>query len=310
MEMQPHMHIDPFEDLEMAEKSVERHRRSVAEMEASENSGAMDLRHFALYALVEHNYKRDVHALNNRHLGDFGCREFRESILGVMPHNWDRREKTKLKLAHFSRHKRKAVKKLEEKHPPGKDTTKRISNVIGNAVNYAKSAKHKKPSPYIPTITNHTQLWWVPNVVVAHEKDGIEAVHIATGCIVYKFHLLEGGLHGVINGNKALDHVEVVRANGVEQTVVSGSMEVLRPCWAVATSGVPIREQLFNASICRHSLFNLFQHGEFSRGFGQTFDASSLEVATPILIPRNEGHPHLGSRSTLQLGLGVKGVLE
>lgn len=86
--------------------------------------------------------------------------------------------------------------------------------------------------------------------------------------------------------------LQVVGANGAEQTVVSGSMEVLRPCWAVATSGVPVREQLFNASICRHSPFNFFQHGEFSRGFGHTFDASSLEVATPILIPRNDGHRH------------------
>lgn len=68
----------------------------------------------------------------------------------------DRREDTSLELAHFRRHKRKAVKKTpgkntnypfhkpEENHPPGKDTTKRISNAIGKAVNYAKSAKPKK----------------------------------------------------------------------------------------------------------------------------------------------------------------------
>lgn len=69
-------------------------------------------------------------------------------------------------------------------------------------------------------------------------------------------------------------------------------MEVLRPCWAVATSGVPVREQLFNVSICHHSPFNLFQHGEFSRSFGRSLEASSLEVATPILIPRSDGHRH------------------
>lgn len=38
-----------------------------------------------------------------------------------------------------------------------------------------------QPFPYIPTITNHTQLWWVPNVVVAHQKEGIEAIHLASG---------------------------------------------------------------------------------------------------------------------------------
>lgn len=38
-----------------------------------------------------------------------------------------------------------------------------------------------QPFPYIPTITNYTQLWWLPNVVVAHQKEGIEAVHLASG---------------------------------------------------------------------------------------------------------------------------------
>lgn len=331
MEMHPHIHMDPFEEIGTAEKNAEQHRRSANEKEASENSGTVDLRHFAFYAFAgrsgilrwsrknenieahssdasqlipQHNYRLDVHSLNSRHPGEFECREFRESILGVMPHRWDRREDTLFKLAHFRRHKRKTLKRIsgkmtgypfhkpEENHPPGKDSTKKISNLIGKAAKYASSAKPKKPFPYIPTITNYTQLWWVPNVVVAHQKEGIEAVHLASGRTLCKLHLQEGGLHADINGDGVLDHVQVVGGNGAEQTVVSGSMEVLRPCWAVATSGVPVREQLFNASICRYSPFNFFQHGEFSRSFGQNLDVSSLEVATPILIPRSDGHRH------------------
>jgi len=69
-------------------------------------------------------------------------------------------------------------------------------------------------------------------------------------------------------------------------------MEVLRPCWAVATSGVPVREQLFNVSICHYTHFNLFQHGELYRSYSQGSDTASLEVATPILIPRSDGHRH------------------
>ncbi|KDP32668.1 hypothetical protein JCGZ_13666 [Jatropha curcas] len=331
MEVQPHIYLDPFEEIGTAERNAEQHRRSANEKEASENSGTVNLRHFAFYAFAgrtgvlrwsrknenieaqssdaselipQHNYKLDVHALNSRQPGEFECREFRESILGVMPHHWERREDTKLKLAHFRRHKRKTLKKVpgkttnypfhkpEEHHPPGKDSTKKISNIIGKAANYAGSAKSKKSLPYIPTITNYTQLWWVPNVVVAHQKEGIEAVHLASGRTLCKLHLQEGGLHADINGDGVLDHVQAVGGNGAEQTVVSGSMEVLRPCWAVATSGVPVREQLFNASICHHSPFNLFQHGEFSRNFGRASDVSSLEVATPILIPRSDGHRH------------------
>ncbi|KAJ4964612.1 hypothetical protein NE237_016461 [Protea cynaroides] len=331
MEMQPHVFMDPFEEIEMAEKNAEQHRRSANEKEAAENSGTVDLRHFAFYAFAgrtgvlrwsrkneniqiqstdasqlipQHNYKLDVHALNSRHPGEFECREFRESILGVMPHHWDRREDTVFKLAHFRRHKRKSVKrtpgkttnypfhKPEENHPPGKDSTKKIANLIGKAAKYAGSSKSKRRLPYVPTITNYTQLWWVPNVIVAHQKEGIEAVHLASGRTICKLHLQEGGLHADINGDGVLDHVQVVGGNGAEQTVVSGSMEVLRPCFAVATSGVPVREQLFNASICHRSHFNLLQHGEFSRSFDHTHDVGSLEVATPILIQRNDGHRH------------------
>lgn len=60
-----------------------------------------------------------------------------------------------LKLSHFRRHKRKTLKrtsgktsnypfhKPEENHPPGKDTTKKISKIIGKAATYAGSAKKK-----------------------------------------------------------------------------------------------------------------------------------------------------------------------
>ncbi|XXG66076.1 hypothetical protein AAC387_Pa05g3625 [Persea americana] len=330
MEMQPHVYMDPFEET-VTERNAEQHRRSATEKEAFESSGVVDLRHFAFYAFAgrsgmlrwdrkneniethssdasqlipQHNYKLDAHALSTRHPGEFECREFRESILGVMPHHWDRREDTLFKLAHFRRHKRKLLKKTagkstthpfhvpEENHAPGRDSTKKIPRLIGQAANYAGSAKSKGRSPYVPTITNYTQLWWVPNVVVVHQKEGIEAVHLASGRTICKLHLQEGGLHADINGDGVLDHVQVVGGNGAEQSVVSGSMEVLRPCWAVATSGVPVREQLFNASICHHAPFNLFQHGEFARSFGHTGDASSLEVATPILIQRSDGHKH------------------
>lgn len=86
--------------------------------------------------------------------------------------------------------------------------------------------------------------------------------------------------------------LQAVGGNGVEQTVVSGSMEVLRPCWAVATSGVPVREVLFNATICHHSPFNLFQYGDLVRNYGHVADPMPLEVASPIIIGRKDGHRH------------------
>jgi len=43
--------------------------------------------------------------------------------------------------------------------------------------------------PYVPTITNYTQVWWVPNVVVAHQKEGIEALHLASGRTICKVNI-------------------------------------------------------------------------------------------------------------------------
>ncbi|KAJ6818483.1 uncharacterized protein M6B38_406085 [Iris pallida] len=245
MEMQHHSTVDLFEELMMSEKS-ELHRRSANEKEDSTNSATADLRHFALYAFAgrtgairwsrknekiqvqpsdasqlipQHNYKLDANALNSRHPGEYACREFRESILGVMPHHWDRREDTSLQLAHFRRHKRKLTKKMQgkvnqfhqpvENNPPGMDRSNKIARAIDKATKIAGSAKTKKRSQYVPTIKNHTQLWWVPNVVVAHQKEGIEAIHLASGRTICKLHLLEGGLHADINGDRVLDHVQM-----------------------------------------------------------------------------------------------------
>ncbi|XP_047310479.1 uncharacterized protein LOC124914052 [Impatiens glandulifera] len=327
MEMQPHVHMDPFEEILIEEKNAEQHRRSAGKEEPQENAGTMDVRHFAFYAFAgltgvlrwsrqnvnieahtldasqlipQHNYKLDVHSLNSRHPGELECREFRESILAVMPHRWDRREDTMLKLAQFRKHKRKKLKRIngkttikspfhkpEDMDTPGKNTAGRVSNLIGKATMYAGSAKSKKALPYVPTITNQTRLWWVPNVIVAHQKEGIEVIHLASGRTVCKLHLNEGGLHADINGDGVLDHVQAIGGgNGIEQRVVSGSMEMLRPCWAVATSGVPVRVQLFNVSICHHSHLKVFQNGDIWRSFVQSRDqmTSSLDVATPIII--------------------------
>lgn len=68
----------------------------------------------------------------------------------------DRREDTLFKLAHFRRHKRKLLKKTtgksathpfhvpEENQAPGRDSTKKIPRLIGQAANYAGSAKSKR----------------------------------------------------------------------------------------------------------------------------------------------------------------------
>jgi len=82
---------------------------------------------------------------------------------------------------------------------------------------------------------------------------------------------------------------QAVGGHGAERVVPKGMTEAIKPCWAVVTSGVPVKELLFNSTICRHSPFLSFSQAEFigSRAFGRSAEsASPLEVATPVLLPR------------------------
>ncbi|KAL6552509.1 hypothetical protein OROHE_007873 [Orobanche hederae] len=114
------------------------------------------------------------------------------------------------------------------------DVTKKVSNVIEKAVSIAKSTNKKQPMPYIPTITNYTQLWWIANVVVAHAKEGIEAVHLASGRTLCKLHLQEGSLHADINVDGILDHVQVLHRgqhrHGARATTAGNRVNLLLWC--------------------------------------------------------------------------------
>uniref|UniRef100_A0A7C8YRH3 Uncharacterized protein n=1 Tax=Opuntia streptacantha TaxID=393608 RepID=A0A7C8YRH3_OPUST len=91
----------------------------------------------------------------------------------------------------------------------------------------------------LPPMTDCTQVshfWWVPNVVLAHEKDGIEALRLV---------------------NLVAQSTKVVGGNGAEQTVLTpewirGSTATLLGNTNLWRSGVPVQEQLFNASSCLH----------------------------------------------------------
>lgn len=327
--------LDPLEEEEDLEHEEARHRRAADNKEALEDvsgdaAGLKD-RHFSYYAfagdtghlwwkheskdnhrdaslligqlLPQHNYKLDANSLNTRHFGEVECREYRESILGVVPHKWERRDDTFFQLAHFRKHRRRHHKKLPgppgaARHPPakqqaGRDAKNPVAHVVGKVVKMAASGKAKKAPPHQGQV-NGTAHWWAPNAVVAHLKEGVEAIHLYSGRTICKLMLPAGGLHADINGDGVLDHVQASGAHGGERMVPVGLERPLEPCWAVATSGVPVKEQLFNGSICKPEAAHLFHPDFASRAFGRTDEEGTipLEVATPVLLPRKDKHRH------------------
>ncbi|XP_024389347.1 uncharacterized protein [Physcomitrium patens] len=339
MEVQPQAHLDLFEEELLAEKATEVHQVSAVGIEegedVTEKMGGGKERHFSYYAYAgmtgarrwthrsedfqrapgngtlqpQHNYRLDANSLATRHLGEVECREFRESVLGVMPHRWEHREDTRFELSHFQKHYRKLVKRIHgkeknvpsqkpaDKNTPGKESLSNpITKVVGNAVQLAVGPKVRKERfQHVPMITNHTSHWWVPNVIVAHLKEGIEAVHLATGRTVCKLYLPEGGLHADINGDGVLDHVQAVGGHRGTRLVPTGMTTTLKPCWAIATSGVHVREQLFNGTVCRHSPFQAYSHFDFSGEIDRRLNPEMgdfVEVLAPIILPHPDGKRH------------------
>ena len=86
--------------------------------------------------------------------------------------------------------------------------------------------------------------------------------------------------------------LQAVGGHGSARIVPTGLKEALKPCWAIATSGVPVREQLFNGTVCRHSPFQIFPQVTLG-GFGRQQDSGDfVEVLAPIIVPHPDGKRH------------------
>ena len=142
----------------------------------------------------QHNYRLDAASLEGRHAGEAACREYREAVAASLPHSWARPADTRLRLAHWAKHR-----------------------VAGQGASLSGS-----PGSVA-----------APNVVVAHLQDGLEAVHLASGHTVCKLSLSRGELHADLNADGVVDHVAAAgwragtagrhRAHHCLATVTSGS---------------------------------------------------------------------------------------
>lgn len=77
--------------------------------------------------------------------------------------------------------------------------------------------------------------------------------------------------------------------------VPTGMTTTLKPCWAIATSGVHVREQLFNGTVCRHSPFQAYSHFDFSGEIDRRLNPEMgdfVEVLAPIILPHPDGKRH------------------
>mmetsp|Transcript_9037 Transcript_9037/g.25956 ORF Transcript_9037/g.25956 Transcript_9037/m.25956 type:complete len:704 (-) Transcript_9037:142-2253(-) len=267
--------------------------------------------------IPQHNYRLDAESLNVRHYGEVSCRDFRESVLGAMPHRWSRLVDTRFELLHFTKHRHgKGPQKRQlgdvgtnkiagGKHHGGKmsggasgrehigkDHSNPVASAVGKLAEAAmKGGRHHHKHLKDPHLG-------APNVLVAHMEEGIEAIHLYTGRTLCKLHLPRDGLHADINGDGVLDHAMPYGGDPRGQTLSETGHRHIPNCWAFVNSGVPPREPLFNGTICRqHGL----DSGAFaSRSFGREQVFNHVEVAPPAMLPIvSHRHPTRGYLSFL-----------
>ncbi|KAG1681506.1 hypothetical protein FOA52_014012 [Chlamydomonas sp. UWO 241] len=272
----------------------------------------------------QHNYKLDAEVVEGRHFGEASCREYRQSVLDVLPHAWTHPSDTWLQEAHFLRH-REATgaqkQALAGQATAGARGSARSSTVIGgkaaggsdanaghnhvaNRHNRHAAAAKGKDAPPAPGgggggpshaghhgQHSHTSNM-TTNAIVAHLEEGIEVIHLFTGRTVCKLHLPRGALHADINGDGVVDHVQVFHGASSASDDTDADDNAHHPgshCIATATSGIPPREPLFRINVCRT---NRFMAGGLSGGnaLAQLLDDEDVEhegneLATPVLLP-------------------------
>ena len=160
----------------------------------------------------QHNYKLTAEAVERKEFSELSCRDFRESVIRTLPHKWDRREDSFLKLAHFDRHRRSKTQGggreitphsagavgggADAGRPHGVDHSSVVARAMNDLLGFAHAGGGKAPSnaggegeeeaaATHPTRRRRHHAA-PPNVFVAHLAEGIEAIHLYTGRSICK----------------------------------------------------------------------------------------------------------------------------
>lgn len=224
-----------------------------------------------------HNYRLDAHLLQGRHYGEASCREYKDSVLKSLPHRWTSRRDTNLELARFQKQRmsskrRTTMQPSTTKNARGADPNL-VTKTIGKVVDSVAQGKQGAPKQQ-----GHPE----PNTLVAHIRDGLEAIHLYSGRPICMLHLPSPGLHLDLDGDGVLDHVQVYDYRGSAANAV-GSHARGEKCSMVVSSGVGLKEVLFNGTICRRGGFQAEMLS--SKYIGNPKNFYDVLVAPPAAIP-------------------------
>ncbi|PRP81618.1 FG-GAP repeat-containing protein [Planoprotostelium fungivorum] len=196
-------------------------------------------------ASPEHGYK--LHVVTNRHLGEVDWKKFGADVLAHTPHQWNGPMDTTFTSARF-----------EQRRKMGKDR---------DMMEVVKGVEKRERRD---------------NVIVVHNSDGMEVIHLYSGRMVCKLKL-DRGLFTDINGDGIIDQIQALGQveDDVDHNHPGASDSI---CSALATSGIPYQERLFNGSICNSVSKSPFLN--LRSGPSAYTPASNIRAANLLVVPR------------------------
>ena len=248
------------------------------------------------------------------HVGELPWRLFSESVLGLLPFSWRHPHDGGLQLASFQRTRRQGA--AERARAAAASHAKQASGAHGfGLAGLLRSGVFGGAAPAAAASGGAASgsgaggggagvAEGAPNAIVARRQNGIEVVHLFTGRPLCQLPLPEvhsrGGAlqsHADINGDARIDHVIAVGRGREGAAWASEGAAAMLPghhtsfgggfgaaaasgCLGVASSGLPVRDVLWNTTICPADATNRVRKGKGPKPYA---------AAAPLLLPSHAG---------------------
>jgi len=213
------------------------------------------------------------------------CSDFRESIVhDGLPHQWRGADDTRMRTAHFKRHKSRAMEmeRAKKKRSRGNKTpslprvhTNGVTRALGRVVGRLQGSPTRAGVPMAHTAHRHVKQSEHPNVVLSHHSEGIDVLHLYSGARVCGMTLQSPGLHVDLDGDGVIDHVEAHDSQTRRASIPR--------CWATVHSGIDSSERVLSASICKGGSGLAGHRAAASAGH---HDIQTVAVTPPVSLRR------------------------
>lgn len=232
--------------------------------------------------------------LDGRHDGERPWRLFGDSVHALLPHSWRHPHDARIHLATFERT-RRAHHATRRERAAASAAAKATGAHTFTATRLLAAAAAGATAAKAPSKA--------PNVAVARRRHGIEVLHLYTGRTLTQLPLYSStgpSAHADVNGDGAIDHVGALSSQEAEawhtawrsgaETASRGSGDV-PTCLGLASSGLPVREALWNVTVGHGGRRQAMRRGAATpaqanrRRFGL-----ELGVAAPLLLPQAIPH--------------------